>query len=96
MHVGLSFPVPALRLPEPRAALPRLCPLVYFPPVTPQNIRRLRLALGYDRKRFAAFLRVSVPTVARWESGVRRPDRGHTLALQLLWANHRLYRRLTG
>ena len=50
-------------------------------PLTPAEIRRIRLALNASQALFARFLNVSPNTVESWEQGVRRPERA---ALKLL------------
>ena len=49
---------------------------------TPQEVRRIREALGLSQQAFAERLGVSVGTVQSWELGRRRPSRlGQALAL---------------
>ena len=50
-------------------------------PLTPTEIRRIRLALNASQALFARFLNVSPNTVESWEQGVRQPDQA---ALKLL------------
>ena len=40
----------------------------------PELIRELRSRLGLSQEKLAAQLRVSFPTVNRWEKGKNRPD----------------------
>ena len=51
--------------------------LGYCPWAAPQNpgerFRQVRVGLGLTQKAAAALLEVDPPTVARWESGARRP-----------------------
>ena len=51
----------------------------------PELVRELRTRLGLSQERFASKLRVSFPTVNRWEKGKTRPDNAvrHTI-VQLL------------
>jgi type I restriction enzyme M protein len=51
----------------------------------PEIVRELRTRLGLSQERFASKLRVSFPTVNRWEKGKSRPDSAvrHTI-VQLL------------
>src|SRR5579863_7714635 len=51
----------------------------------PEIVRELRTRLGLSQERFASKLRVSFPTVNRWEKGKSRPDGAvrHTI-VQLL------------
>jgi len=49
--------------------------------LTPNQIKRIRLALHASQSRFALLLNVSPNTVESWEQGVRKPD---SAALKLL------------
>ena len=49
--------------------------------LTPNQIKRIRLALHASQARFALLLNVSPNTVESWEQGVRKPD---SAALKLL------------
>lgn len=72
--------------------MPRQNHYIYYPDfLQPRNVRRLRRVLGYTQARLARTLHVQPATVSRWESGRRRPLPCYRIALQLLWANHRLY-----
>ena len=56
---------------------------VHDPPkrLTPNEIKRIRLALHASQSRFARLLNVSPNTVESWEQGARKPD---SAALKLL------------
>lgn len=45
------------------------------------KIRELREARGMTQAELARAVKVAKPTVCMWESGARRPDLGHFLAL---------------
>ena len=43
--------------------------------MTPDTIRTIRAELGYSQAELARRMGVTVTTVSRWETGLRRPDR---------------------
>lgn len=53
-------------------------------PITPDEIRELRLALGDTQTTLAATLGVSANTVARWEAGAVSPSAYYLVELHRL------------
>jgi DNA-binding transcriptional regulator YiaG len=43
----------------------------YYPPMTPDAVRRLRQQLGLTQSKFADLLGVHKITVAKWEAGMK-------------------------
>ena len=58
-----------------------------------QDIRQLRQSLGLTQKRLAEELGVTLPTVGRWECGLREPSPLAVRAMTLLLEVDRLERR---
>ena len=51
---------------------------------TPEQIRRMREALGLNQSEFAEKLGVSQPTVSMWEIGERSPSGSAAMLLEML------------
>jgi len=58
--------------------------LEYNKAMNSENIKSLRLKLGYSQKEFAATLGVSFATVNRWENGKAKPQRDRIERMQSL------------
>jgi len=58
-------------------------------PMTPEDIRTLRLGLGLTQQALAERLHVAASTVARWEAGRQSPNPAMTHALSELKAKLR-------
>jgi putative transcriptional regulator len=56
------------------------------PPISPQEIARLRKALDLSQAVFARVLNVSVKTVRNWEQGERKPTQAALRLLQVMKA----------
>ena len=54
------------------------------PPVTPQNLIRVRKSLRISRALFAAYLRTNVRTLENWEQGRAKPNAQAALLINLV------------
>jgi DNA-binding transcriptional regulator YiaG len=65
----------------------------YHPRVTPDQVRRVRKALGLSQSRFAALLGVHLVTVKKWETGAQRMRPMAERLIRLLAADAKRSRR---
>ncbi len=57
--------------------------------LTPHEIKKIRLSLGYTQEQLARELGVAVSTINRWEKGKNRPGKmACKLLLNLMKARH--------